>query len=100
MEPINARVFKDAEDFVNFTNGDPYIISQLPWAQDIINHHQAVNVGCGCRRDVRVGNRDKIYESLIVNLLAEDVMSQAMIKMLTGHEKVIFKNGETTLLEI
>tara|TARA_R100000808_G_scaffold24932_1_gene59529 strand:- start:14062 stop:14346 length:285 start_codon:yes stop_codon:yes gene_type:complete len=88
------------EKFVEILRKNNKLVEVIPWAQQIINLHENVNVGCKCNKNKRIRIRDESYKEVVKLVLENNSNLSSFIKKELSADEVIFMIDEKELLKI
>ena len=97
---MDEKIFNSPEELVAFFKENPSLLTTLPWGQDLISHHEAINRGCSCKRKMREVYADAVYKELVTNVLAKSEILSTFLKENLKVEKVTFKLKNETIAVI
>ena len=63
---MSEKIFKGPVDFAAFFKENPDMLVPIPWGSHICNSVEGLNKGCGCKKNKRINNMNKIYLTLLV----------------------------------
>ena len=93
-------VFENAVQFSDFLRGEPQIMEILPWGSELINYCDAINRGCGCKKQVRENRAESTYKDLIQTIIMQDDGIQHFIKKFSKLDTITFKSKGELIYEI
>ena len=94
------KVFEDPEAFVTFLEDNEIVKSVTPFADELINLHKNINIGCKCRLKQRQAQRDGVYSNMLENVLKHNVELQNLYKKYGGFTSAQWKLNNNIILEI
>tara|TARA_B100000676_G_scaffold114691_1_gene114224 strand:+ start:45367 stop:45654 length:288 start_codon:yes stop_codon:yes gene_type:complete len=94
------KIFNDPSQFVEFLEDNEVIRQVMPFGDELVNMHHNINVGCKCKKEQRISQRDHVYKIMLLNALKDDAPLQNTIKKYGGFSAAQFKVNDTIILEI
>jgi|TARA_R110000824_G_scaffold393368_1_gene592486 hypothetical protein len=97
---MSEKIFNDPAELVDWLKENPHVLGPIPWAGNLISHHDNIGKGCSCRKKIRIENVEKVYETLVAKIFKENQNFSLILKSSMGVDKVKFYLRGEMLAEI